>query len=150
MACASLVRAAMEPHARLTIIERRQRERAAQPTMTRPAAILLSGGLLLAILLIGAFVGPFVGGVMAAARAADALGSIEAQPHAANFQTSRIYDRNGKLLYEFVDPKAGRRTVIHLADVPESVIDATIAVEDKNFYTNPGFDVQGVIRAAYD
>src|SRR5690348_3148405 len=136
----------MAPGTKRTIVERRQRERAARPTAAKPLLFLLSAGVFLAMLLVGAFMVPFVGGVAAAAKASSALGGIEAQPHAATFQTSRIYDRNGTLLYEFVDPKAGRRTAISLADVPESVIDATIAVEDKNFYTNPGFDVQGLLR----
>src|SRR5205814_6183735 len=68
----------------------------------------------------------------------------------ATFQTTRVYDRNGKLLYQFVDPKAGRRTEVALAQIPETVRDATIAIEDKNFYSNPGFDVNGLARAAYD
>jgi 1A family penicillin-binding protein len=140
----------MAPKVKRTIVERRQRERRAQPSATKPLLFLLSAGMFLGMTLVGAFGVPFVSGVMAAAKAADALGSVEIQPHAAKFQTSRIYDRNGTLLYEFVDPSAGRRTVVHLADVPESVLDATIAVEDKNFYTNPGFDVGGLIRAAYD
>jgi 1A family penicillin-binding protein len=99
---------------------------------------------------VAAFVGPFVGGVMAAAKAADAVGSVQVQPHAATFQTTRMYDRNGKLLYEFVDPQTGRRTAVPLAQIPETVRSATIAIEDKNFYTNPGFDVTGLMRAAYD
>lgn len=139
----------MAPGTKRTIVERRQRARGARPTAAKPLLFVLSAGMFVAMAVVVAFVVPFVGGVMAAAKASDALGSIEAQPHAATFQTSRIYDRNGTLLYEFVDPKAGRRTVINLADVPEAVIDATIAVEDKNFYTNPGFDVQGLLRAAY-
>ena len=28
--------------------------------------------------------------------------------------------------------------------------DATVAIEDKNFFKNPGFDVTGIARAAYD
>ena len=74
---------------------------------------------------------------------------LSVRDHAATFQTSRIYDRNGTLLYEFVDPRAGMRTVVPLAQVPESLRDATIAIEDKNFYTNPGFDLTGIARAAY-
>ncbi|HVA24638.1 MAG TPA: PBP1A family penicillin-binding protein [Chloroflexota bacterium] len=140
----------MAPSVKRAIVERRQRERAARPGIAKPVLFALSAGMFAIMLALAAFMVPFVGGIMAAARASDALGSIQVQPHGATFQTSRIFDRNGTLLYEFVDPKAGRRTAINLADVPESVIDATIAVEDKNFYTNPGFDVQGLVRAAYD
>lgn len=63
------------------------------------------------------------------------------------FETSRIYDRHGVLLYEFFDE--GRRTQIESLDqIPRQLISATIAVEDKTFYTNPGVDPQGIVRAA--
>ncbi|MBV9121046.1 MAG: PBP1A family penicillin-binding protein, partial [Chloroflexi bacterium] len=109
-------------------------------------------GLLLAFSLAGVavLVTPFVLAGAAYAYAADALSQLDFTSHEATFQTSRIYDRNGKLLYEFVDPQAGKRTQIPLAQVPESLRDATIAIEDKNFYTNPGFDTTALIRAAYD
>src|SRR5581483_10784583 len=97
-----------------------------------------------------AFATPFVAAFAAYAYASDALAKLNFTSHEATFQTSRIYDRNGKLLYEFVDPLAGHRTEIPLAQVPESLKNATIAIEDKNFCTNPGFDVSGIIRAAYD
>ncbi len=63
------------------------------------------------------------------------------------FQTSRIFDRNGVLLYEFFD--AGKRTKVKLADVSPLLINATIAIEDKTFYTNQGVDYNGIARALY-
>ncbi|MFP4439127.1 MAG: penicillin-binding protein [Chloroflexaceae bacterium] len=63
------------------------------------------------------------------------------------FETSRIYDRNGTLLYEFFD--AGRRTRIDLADVSPLVISATVAIEDKTFFTNAGVDYEGIARTLY-
>ncbi|MFN2252233.1 MAG: transglycosylase domain-containing protein [Anaerolineae bacterium] len=61
------------------------------------------------------------------------------------FETTRIYDRNGTLLREvFVE---GRRTYLPLEDIPETVIDATIAVEDRSFRTNPGVEATGILRA---
>ncbi len=93
---------------------------------------------------------PFIAGFAAYAYAADTLGKLNFTSHEATFQTSRLYDRNGKLLYEFNDPLAGRRTQIPLAQIPETLRDATIAIEDKDFYTNPGFDVRGMARALYD
>ncbi|HET9920824.1 MAG TPA: transglycosylase domain-containing protein [Ktedonobacteraceae bacterium] len=65
------------------------------------------------------------------------------------FQTTRIYDRNGKLLYELYDPKYGRRTYINYKDVPSVMVNATIAAEDHTFWTNSGIDFQGILRAAY-
>ncbi len=64
------------------------------------------------------------------------------------FQTTRIYDRNDKLLYEINDPKFGRRTYVNYKDIPQSLIDATVAAEDHTFWTNNGVDFQGIARAA--
>ncbi|MBN1483617.1 MAG: transglycosylase domain-containing protein, partial [Chloroflexia bacterium] len=62
-------------------------------------------------------------------------------------ETTKIYDRNGYLLYEIFEE--GRRTrLTSLEQVPEALIEATIAVEDKTFFTNPGVDPQGILRAA--
>ncbi|MCG8350373.1 MAG: transglycosylase domain-containing protein [Chloroflexales bacterium] len=72
---------------------------------------------------------------------------LEAMNNRQVFQTSRIYDRHGTLLYEFFD--AGRRTKISLNDVSPLLINATIAIEDKTFFTNPGVDVEGIIRTIY-
>jgi membrane peptidoglycan carboxypeptidase len=68
------------------------------------------------------------------------------QPYA--FQDARIYDRHGTLLYEVGDPLHGERRPVPLAAVPHALQQATIAIEDKTFYANPGFDVRGVARAA--
>src|SRR5712692_176332 len=55
------------------------------------------------------------------------------------FQTAHILDRTGKLLQEVNDPSGGRRTLVHLSDIPRVMRDATIAAEDSSFYDNPGF-----------
>jgi penicillin-binding protein 1C len=65
----------------------------------------------------------------------------------AQFETTRIYDRTGSLLYEILDPNAGRRTYIPLARISPTMLAATIAAEDKNFFTHPGFDPMGILRA---
>jgi membrane peptidoglycan carboxypeptidase len=65
-------------------------------------------------------------------------------------ETTQIYARDGQtLLYELVDPQGGRRTVVDLSRIPKSFRDATVAVEDANFYENPGVDVRGIIRALW-
>ena len=61
------------------------------------------------------------------------------------FQASRIYDRNGTLLYEFVG--TGRRTPIKISDVSPDIIKATIAIEDASFYENSGVSYVSIIRA---
>ena len=68
---------------------------------------------------------------------------------ASQFETTRILDRNGQLLYEILDPTAGRRTYISIADISPNLIAATIATEDKEFYSNPGFDPIAIVRALW-
>ena len=60
------------------------------------------------------------------------------------FETSRIFDRNGQLLYEFFG--AGRRTNITIDEISPLLISATVAIEDKSFFTNPGIDPSGIVR----
>jgi len=63
------------------------------------------------------------------------------------FKTVRIYDRTGQhLLYEVADPR-GDRTYMTLDQIPLFIRQATVAMEDKNFYTNPGIDILGIGRA---
>ena len=61
-------------------------------------------------------------------------------------QTTKIYDRNGTLLYKIYGRQ--NRSWLALKDIPQNVIDATISMEDKNFYQNPGFSISGITRAA--
>jgi 1A family penicillin-binding protein len=66
------------------------------------------------------------------------------------FETTRIYARDGQtLLFELVDPTAGRRTVVPFQRIPRALKDATVAVEDAGFYTNPGVDLRGIVRAVW-
>lgn len=66
---------------------------------------------------------------------------------AAQFETTRILDRNGNVLYEILDPNAGRRTYVPLGKISPYLIAATIATEDKDFYSHPGFDPFAIARA---
>jgi|YNPBryBLVA2012_1023415.scaffolds.fasta_scaffold01595_4 penicillin-binding protein 1C len=63
--------------------------------------------------------------------------------------SSRILDRHGRLLYEIADPHAGRHTPVPLEEIPLYCRQATIATEDANFYTNPGVDLVGIVRALW-
>jgi 1A family penicillin-binding protein len=65
------------------------------------------------------------------------------------FVSSKIYDRDGNLLYELVDPEGGRRTHVPLERISPFVIQATIATEDADFYRHPGFNPIAILRAAY-
>lgn len=63
-------------------------------------------------------------------------------------QATKIYDRDGELLYDIF--KGQNRTPIKLSQIPQEVIQATIAIEDKNFYQHQGFSVMGITRAVFD
>lgn len=66
------------------------------------------------------------------------------------FKTTRLYDRTGQhLLYEIYDPQGGNRTVVPLDQTPLYLREATIAMEDRTFYQNPGVNIRGMVRAAY-
>lgn len=61
-------------------------------------------------------------------------------------QTTKIYDRNKILLYQIYANQ--NRTNVPLSKIPDHFKKATIAIEDQNFYTTPGFDVKGIVRSA--
>ncbi|MEP7359119.1 MAG: transglycosylase domain-containing protein, partial [Anaerolineales bacterium] len=64
------------------------------------------------------------------------------------FQTTQIYDRTDQhLLYEVIDPRGGDRQYLAYGQIPPEVISATVAIEDKTFFTNPGYDLVGITRA---
>lgn len=72
------------------------------------------------------------------------------QNRASQFETTRILDRNGNVLYEILDPTAGRRTYVPLEQISPALVAATIATEDQDFYSHPGFDPAAIIRALWD
>src|SRR5258706_7267060 len=63
-------------------------------------------------------------------------------------QQTVIIDRTGKIklasLGEF------KRQVVGYKEIPPEMLDATTAIEDKDFWTNPGFDVTGFVSATLD
>ena len=62
--------------------------------------------------------------------------------------STKILDRNGEVLYDiFAEQK---RTPVSLNDVPLYLRQATIAIEDKNFYKHQGFDPTGMLRAVFN
>ncbi len=62
-------------------------------------------------------------------------------------ESTKIYDREGKtILYEIHGDQ--KRTLVALDQIPESVRQATIAIEDKDFYKHGGFSVWAIFRTA--
>lgn len=62
-------------------------------------------------------------------------------------QSTRIYDRTGEILLYEIHGETNR-TLVKLEDIPQYCRDATITIEDANFYEHPGFDLKGILRAA--
>ncbi len=62
--------------------------------------------------------------------------------------STKIYDRQGKLLYDLFDEE--RRTAVTIDQVPKTLQQATVAIEDKDFYNHQGFDVMTLMRIPYN
>lgn len=58
--------------------------------------------------------------------------------------STRIMDRNDELLYSFYQDY--NRIYVDLDQIPETLRQATIAIEDKDFYKNKGFSIMGMFR----
>ncbi len=61
--------------------------------------------------------------------------------------STQIFDRNGEALYDFYGDE--NRKLVKLDEIPPELINATLAVEDAEFYRHKGFDVFGIIRSAF-
>ena len=86
----------------------------------------------LVILCVGSF------GVYQYFRIASTLPPVDdLRNRSSQFETTRILDRNGNMLYEILDPNAGRRTWVPLDRISPYLIAATIATEDKSSGTIP-------------
>src|SRR5262245_37701602 len=73
------------------------------------------------------------------------LPSIDRLQAGLALPSTRIFDRNGRLLYEILPPEGGRNTAIPLDQIPQHCIHAVIATEDANFYNHPGVDIVGIL-----
>src|SRR5216683_2364078 len=105
--------------------------------------------------------GPLAGGLGAFLIAMVAMGGVAAAtvfgyfaadlPAAHDLATiplplsTHIYDRTGEhLLYTLEEE---RRDLITLGEIPQKMQAATVSIEDKSFWTNPGIDLGGIVRA---
>lgn len=61
---------------------------------------------------------------------------------------TRIYDRKGELLYSVFQDE--NRTYVKLSEIPKNLQEATISVEDQDFYENQGFSPTAYLRVAKD
>ena len=95
---------------------------------------------ILACLLLG------VWGLISVARMAQELPNPEEFIDGQITQSTKIYDRAGEvLLYEIHGDQ--KRTVIPFSDIPQYSKEATLAIEDQNFYHHAAMDWKGTLRA---
>jgi penicillin-binding protein 1A len=63
-------------------------------------------------------------------------------------QTSFLYASDGSLIAQLYASQD--RVVLSYAQMPQSIRDAAVAIEDKRFYYHHGIDLRAILRAAYD
>jgi membrane peptidoglycan carboxypeptidase len=136
------------------LIKRRRRDRRWQH---RPRPMLRLAQILAAImivvvainaLMVGSAVGAVAGVYTFFARDLPDASAIETEQ--VEFETVRIFDRTGQyLLYESFDPRPfrGDRTYLPLEEMSTWVISATVGLEDRSFWENPGVNPVGLGRA---
>ncbi len=100
------------------------------------------------LFLIYALVGLFAFGFLVFFYFRAALPSLDQIDSRVISQSTKIYDRTGSvLLYEISGGL--ERTIVPFEQMPKYLRDATIAIEDQNFYNEPAFDWRGIVRAIY-
>ena len=65
----------------------------------------------------------------------------------SNYQppiSSRVYSKDSKLIAEYALEK---RLFIPFESIPKKVINSFLSAEDKNFFSHPGIDAKGILRA---
>jgi penicillin-binding protein 1C len=132
-------------------------QRAGRPSFRRPRFTWGCLGRSLMLGLVSALVLLMLGGGAAsiyyaqvtAPAFANINGIADLQQRALQFETTRIRDRDGNILYELNDPQGGFRDYVTLDQVSPWVIVATVSTEERDFFTNPGFSVPAIGRAVF-
>ncbi|HEY3164617.1 MAG TPA: transglycosylase domain-containing protein [Candidatus Limnocylindrales bacterium] len=137
-----------------TSLARRQRHRRSlgreRPRGTSPVRLIIVA---IPIVLFSTFLLIAVAGVVGVAAAYNyySQGLPDPRDTLSNLtfdQQTVINDRTGKVklasLGEF------KREIVAFADIPPEMLDATTSIEDKDFWTNPGFDAGGFVAATVD
>ena len=65
-------------------------------------------------------------------------------------ESLKIYDRDGRLLYDSAGPADTHYTRATLAELPIALRQAVLATEDRSFYSHPGIDPRAIGRAVFD
>lgn len=124
------------------IRKRREREYRNGPNSKRVGSIILSIMAALLVVVLGS------GGISSYAYYSSQLPQVQGLANLQVSQSTRIYDRNGTLLYTLYNEKYGRSTPVSYDNIPGFMQDAQIAAEDKTFWTNDGVDIPAIIRSS--
>jgi penicillin-binding protein 1A len=106
---------------------------------SRAARILLALGGLAAL-------GALVGGFLFYTNFLRDLPDLRTLEDYRPWLTSRVLDREGRLIGEFYDE---RRFLVSLDEIPRHAVMAFVAAEDDTFYEHQGLDYQAILRAAW-
>ncbi len=126
----------------LMMRQRRERLKQSRPTGQRIAIISVTIFALLLVIVLSS------GAASGYAYYQSQLPRLQVLANSQIEQSTRIYDRNGKLLYVAYDNKTGRGTPVSYKYIPGVLQDAMLAAEDHTFWDNSGIDPQGILRAA--
>lgn len=64
------------------------------------------------------------------------------------FETTYIYDTDGTMIAKLSE--SGDANYLSYDDIPKNAVNAFVAVEDRNFWTNMGVDFKGIVRVCID
>lgn len=78
-----------------------------------------------------------------------ALRPIDPAPYLATRPSGALLDREGAMLYAFLNPDASWCFPVSLDAISPHLIDATLATEDQRFYAHPGVDPVAALRALW-
>ena len=137
-----------------TSLARRQRHRRSLGRgRPRGSSAVRRVAIAIPIILLTAFVAVGLAGVIGVAAAYNyySQGLPDPRDTLSNLafdQQTVIYDRTGKT--ELARLGEFKRQVVSFAQIPAEMLDATTAIEDKDFWSNPGFDAAGFVSATLD
>jgi penicillin-binding protein 1A len=107
--------------------------------------ILLRNAALLSLALLSFSGGAFFGGFYFLSRDLPSVARLELRDYTTGLIT-KVYSSDGEVIKEFYEQK---RIPIKLGQIPENLVQATLSVEDQNFYSHWGVDFAGIFRATY-
>ncbi len=129
---------------RITRMMRKRRERSYQNGPGKHVGTIIASVIAaLLIILIGS------GTISSYAYYQSQLPKLQGLANYQGAQSTRIYDRDGNLLYTLNGGIYGHSIPVSYNEIPGVIQDAQVATEDKTFWTNTGIDPQAILRSAF-